>query len=444
MITCGRKSKSSRVAAVAVTLFLCFFISPLVAHAEQKSEYIAIRKQGTGKIAIVLDRSSAKAGKESEWAKEIDGHIKDGLGFCNFFSILPPPANVRISNEGETGSVNFPALSSVGAEIYAGGGVAKKGGKAALNMEVYDIFGNKLLLKKSYKGKSDNLRSLAHAFCADLIELLTGKKSFFGTKIVFVSSGSKTKEVYQCDFDGQNVQQLTNLRSISLTPIFSPDGRHLAYTSYVSGRPTLYIRSLSEDKTVSVAERGVSVDPAWRNNSELVTTLSFEGDQELYLIGTDGRIIRRLTSSRGIDVSPTFSPDGNQMAFVSSRNGLPQIFIQNLQGGQTRRLTFSGRYNTQPSWSPVGDKIAYSTWEKNGEINIFVINADGSGLKKLTSGARHNESPSWSPDGSMIVFTSTRQGGVKKLYVMGSNGENQRRLLQMDGQQMQPSWSLFR
>jgi TolB protein len=436
-------SRTSKGVIAAVLLLWSLFLSPFFLHAEEQGEYIAIRKQGGGKIALVLDRAAAKGGKESEWAQEFDKTVKDGLGFSNLFSILPPPSNVRAGSDGKAGGVNFGALSSVGAEVYAGGVVSKKGGKVNIDMEVYDTFGTKLLLKKSYSGKEEHLRSLGHAFCADLIELLTGKKSFFGSKIVFISSKTGSKEVYRCDFDGHGVEQVTNFRSISLTPVLSPDGRYLAYTSYTSGRPTLYIRNLQDNKISSVAKNGVSVDPSWRNATELATTLSFEGDQEIYLVRPDGGIVRRLTNSKGIDVSPTFSADGRQMAFVSARNGLPQIFIQDMQSGLTRRLTYSGRYNTQPSWSPAGDKIAYSTWEKTGEINIFVINADGSGLKRLTSGVRENESPSWSPDGSMIVFTSNRQGG-KKLYVMSSNGENQRRLLQVDGDQMQPSWSLFR
>jgi len=207
-------------------------------------------------------------------------------------------------------------------------------------------------------------------------------------------------------------------------------------------RQALYIRDLSEGKISTIGKSGISIDPGWRNSREVATTLSFEGDQEIYLIKTDGSISRRLTFSKGIDLSPSFSPDGNKMAYVSDRNGLPQIFIEDLPSGQVSRLTFSGRYNTQPSWSPAGDKIAYTTWESGSEINIFVTGIDGSGLKQLTEKSGENESPSWSPDGRMIVFTSSRQGS-KKLYIMQSTGENQRPLLQSEGEQMQPSWSKF-
>ncbi|NTV97611.1 MAG: Tol-Pal system beta propeller repeat protein TolB, partial [Chlorobiaceae bacterium] len=340
-------------------------------------------------------------------------------------------------------TLNFGALNSVGSEIYAGGSVTRQSGAVVLDMSVYETLSAKQILKKTYTGSEEQIRSIAQAFCADLVELLTGKKSVFGTRIAFVSSRTGAKEIYECDFDGQNILQMTSSKSISLTPAYSPDGRYIAWTDFTSGRPNLYIRNRTDNKTVPAGRNGVSIDPGWKNNSEVATTLSFEGDQEIYLIRLDGSVAQRLTRSRGIDLSPTFSPDGTKMAFVSSRNGLPQIFVQDLSTGAVKRLTFSGRYNTQPSWSPAGDKIAYTTWENTSEINIFVIKPDGSGLVKLTSRCRENESPSWSPDGDMIVFTSNRDG-KKKIYVMNASGENQRPLMQMDGEQMQPSWSLFR
>lgn len=420
-------------------VFSFLILSPLHLMAEATGEYIAISKEGSGKIALVLDRLDPKAKKEGDWAWSLDAAMRDGLDFTGIFTLISPPLHVREKSD----VINFGALNSVGTEVYVGGMVTNTAGNINLEMTVYETSGTKLLLKRTYTGTESRIRAIAHAFCADLVELLTGKRSVFGSKIVFISNKTGCKEIYQCDFDGQELQQLTNSRSITLSPALSPDGKHLAYTDFTSGRPTLYIKNLADATISSVGKSGVSIDPAWRNNREVATTLSFEGDQEIYLVRLDGTISRRLTNSKGIDVSPTFSPDGSKMAFVSSRNGLPQIFIQDLQSGQTKRLTFSGRYNTQPSWSPVGDKIAFSTWENGGEINIFVVNVDGSGLIQLTGKCGENESPSWSPDGEMILFSSNREG-TKKLYVMSSKGENQRRLLPLTGEEMQPFWSLFR
>lgn len=431
-----------RTAAVFLFSLLLSLSFSLPAFAVE-GEYIAIRKEGAGRIALVVGRPIADGGKSADWAVQVDREIRQALDFTGLFSMIPPPMN--LFEEGQSGkpALNFGALNSIGAEIFAGGTLSGKSDQVRLTMAAYETFGAKPILSKTYTGRSDNLRALAHAFCADLVQLLTGRRSVFGSRIVFVSNQSGFKEVYSCAFDGSDVRQLTASRSISLTPALSPDGTRLAFADYTSGRPGLKIMNMADRRTAAVRQSGVSIDPAWRSNAEVATTLSFQGDQEIYLIRSDGTLSRRVTGSRGIDLSPSFSPDGSRMAFVSDRYGNPQIFILDLVSGQTNRLTYNGNYNTQPSWSPAGDKIAYSSMEKNGEINIFTIRPDGSGSYQLTSGTRENESPSWSPGGDMIVFSSSRQGR-KKLFVMNASGENQRRLLQMSGEQMQPSWSFVR
>ena len=434
----------TRRAVSGIIVVLCaLFFTPLYLGAAEAGEYIAIQKEGSGKIALVLGKPDAEGKRESDWAHNLDSVIHDGLDFTRIFTMISPPLNVKDFSDKKNVTINFGALNSVGGEIYAGGSVSKKSGNINFEVEVYETASGKPLLKKTYTGKEEQLRSIGHAFCEDLVELLTGKKSVFGSRIVFVSNKTGFKEIYECDFDGQGFEQLTNSHSISLTPTLSPDGRYLAYTDFTSGRPALNIKNIEEKKTTVASKSGVSIAPGWRNNNEVATTLSFEGDQNIYLVKPDGSIARRVTNSRGIDVSPSFSPDGSKMAFVSSRNGAPQIFIQDLKSGEVKRLTFNGKYNTQPSWSPAGDKIAYSTMQSKGEIDLFVITPDGSGLQQLTRKSGENEHPSWSPDGGMIVFSSSRQG-KKKLFVMNSTGENQRRLLQGDGEEMQPSWSLFR
>ncbi len=413
---------------------------PLV--AEEMDKYIAIQKEGTGNIPLVLNTLDVRSKNDADTARSLDAVLRAGLEFTDIFTLVPAPLNLKSSVGNNRGGVNFSALNTVEAEIYVGGKVTKKADGVTLTMEVYDISGSKLLFTQAYTGGEQQLRALGHAFCADLIEFFTGKSSVFGSKIVFVSNHRGFKEIYQCDFDGFGVEQLTILHSITLTPAFSPDGHYLAYTDFSSGRSKLTIKNLASKQSFTVANSGIGIDPAWRNNSELATTLSFEGDQEIYLINTQGKVLRRITKNDGIDLSPTFSPDGRYVAYVSERSGQPQIFTQAIESGAIKRVTFSGNYNTQPAWSPTGDKLAFTMRENSGALNIFVVNTDGSGLTRLTENSGNNESPSWSPDGRMIVFTSNRQG-QKKLFVMSATGKNQRQLLRLAGEQMQPSWSLF-
>ncbi|NTU52211.1 MAG: Tol-Pal system beta propeller repeat protein TolB [Chlorobiaceae bacterium] len=418
----------------------CQFLLLFSLQAETLREYIAIRKEGAGKISIMIDQCKAVGVTESVWAKKMDETINGALHFIGLFNLLPVPlTSMTVSN----GTQNTIDIGSTGADVFISGTLSQVSGMVVLGIQVRDVTG-KQLLSRRYSGQESNLRQIGLRFSADLVELLTGKRSVFHSKIAFVSNRTGKKEIYQCDFDGQNIRQLTALRSIALTPAFSIDGRYLAWTDYSSGRPDLYIRNMVSNTTVSVKKQGVCISPAWRPGStECATTLSHEGDQDIYLIRVDGSVDRRLTRTQGIDVSPTFSPDGSKMAFVSTREGSPQIFIQNLDDGEVQRLTYSGNYNTQPAWSPSGDKILFSSLQKNGEINIFEVNTDGSGVMQLTRASGNNEYPSWSPDSSMIVFSSNRQG-QRKLYVMNADGSGQRPLLDMEGEEQQPSWSSIR
>ena len=433
------------VSRMAFILAWCMVFIPSTLFAESVKEYIRITKAGADRIPLVLKSIDTKKSKNRKYAAGIDAVIRSGLDFTGLFAIIQSPMNIIAGGDlYQAGGrqINFAALSSVGAEVYAGGVLDRKGKTLKMDMEVYDALTGKLLMRKLYEGNRDDLRPIAHRFCADLVKLFTGKPSIFGSKIAYVSQSGGKKEIYLADFDGYGAAQVTSTGGLALTPALSPDGRQLAYLTYTRGVQDLHIKDLSTRKIVSVTKKGVKIDPSWRNGFlELATTFSFDGNQELYLLRNNGSITRRLTKHSGIDLSPSFSPDGTKMAFTSNRHGNPQIFIKDMNSGAVRRLTFRGNYNTQPAWSPVNDKIAFTTMQKNGEINIFTVNADGTGLKQLTYGARQNEAPSWSPDGTMIVFSSNRSGG-KKLYVMNADGRNQRSL-NLAGQQMQPCWSSF-
>ncbi len=365
-------------------------------------------------------------------ALEFTGYIK----VLEKASYIEEPAVTGITRA----EVNFKNWTVVGAELLVTGGVVKSGDTVQLKLRLFDTFTERLLVGKVYSGGPTDIRRMVHRFCSEISLHLTGNRGIFSSRLAFISTQGKNKEIFVCDFDGYQPRQVTRHNSISLSPSWSSDGQWLAYTSYVKGNPDLYIKNLKQNRGASVRFKGVNITPDWvPGQFALAATLSYEGDQEIYLLTGKGKVIKRLTRSWGIDVSPEFSPDGKKIAFVSKRAGTPQIYIKDLETETVRRLTFQGRYNTSPAWSPDGDRIAYVGVVK-GEINIYMIGLDGNGLVQLTRTAGDNEDPSWSPDGSLITFTSTREGS-SRIFVMTATGGEQRRLLLMEGAQTDSEWS---
>ncbi|MBW2489297.1 MAG: Tol-Pal system beta propeller repeat protein TolB [Deltaproteobacteria bacterium] len=394
-------------------------------------------------LAVPLFKNAAGSSEEKQSSQSAADFLSDSLDFTGYFKLLDRGAFLF---DPETNGVTdtdltFQNWTVIGAELLVTGYYRLTGDNITVELRLFDTFKAQRVLGKKYTGKLSNQRDIILRFCTEVIKYLTGNEGIFGSKIAFVSNGTGNKEIYISEFDGYNPRRLTTNNAITLFPAWSSDGKWMAFTSYKDGNPDLYIRDLAKAQELKVSKQGINITPAWAPGKfELAATLSFSGDQEIYLLTGSGKIIKRLTKSRGIDVTPTWSPDGKKIAFVSNRAGSAQIYIKDLTNGRVNRLTYEGQKNTQPSWSPRGDKIAYTS-EMNGEHHIFTIGTDGQNPVQLTYEPRDNESPSWSPDGSLIVFSSDREG-PNRLYVMTAFGTDQRRLLVLAGEQTNPKWSM--
>ena len=407
-------------------------------------DYIDISNPFLHKLPLAVPWfKNMSQGQEGEaLAVELPDLLSETLEFTGYFKMLDRQAFLMDSKDPDIVSahINFRNWTAIGAELLITGGVLVKDGLMETELRLFDTIGEKLLIGKRYQGGTDDNLLMIRRFCGEVMYYLTGQKGVFDSKIAFLSSLAGKKEIYISDFDGRSPTQFTRHENITLFPAWSSDGKWMAYTSYAKGQPDLYIRNIMENSVVTLDKPGIEITPAWvPGKFELAATLSFSGDQEIYLLTGGGKIIKRLTNSRGIDVEPTWSPDGKRMAFVSKRSGTPQIYIKDIASGRVRRLTFEGRYNTQPDWSPKGDKIVYSALE-NGSINICTIGVDGGNRVRLTENQGDNEAPSWSPDASLIAFNSNREGR-SKIYVMTAFGTDQRRLLSLPGEQTNPKWS---
>lgn len=160
----------------------------------------------------------------------------------------------------------------------------------------------------------------------------------------------------------------------------------------------------------------------------VTSTRTAEGrvQNQLKIADADGHNPQTIVTSREPLMSPAWSPDGQQLAYVAFERGRSIIWVQNVTTSERRQIAAYPGINGAPAWSPDGEKIAL-TLSKNGNPDIFILTLSTGALRTLTHHTGIDTEPAWSPDGQDLVFTSDR-GGSPQLYQIPVQGGRARRL----------------
>ncbi len=371
---------------------------------------------------------------QTAYAEAITQVIANDLVGTGLFRQIPTSAYVStITNF--TAPIRYEDWQTINAQALVTGQVQQNNGQFIVQFQLFDVFANQPLGDgMQFSGPTQGWRRMAHAIADQVYERITGEGGYFDTRVVFVHEegpkNNRLKSLAIMDYDGANVQFLTDNQSLVLAPRMNMRGDQLLYTSYESGFPQVYLMDIattSRRPLQNLPDGNMTFAPRFSpDGRSVVFSVENNGNSDIYIHDLTGGTNQRLTSGDAIETAPSFSPDGRMIVFESDRRNGQQIYTMSSTGDNIQRISRgSGRYGT-PVWSPRGDLIAF-TKSHAGRFHIGVMRSDGSEERLLTASFL-DEGPTWAPNGRVIMFTRQAQGGDPALFAVDISGRNLRRM----------------
>ncbi|MCG6956881.1 MAG: hypothetical protein LJF04_12905 [Gemmatimonadetes bacterium] len=333
--------------------------------------------------------------------------------------------------------VDYELWDRLGAVWLVTGQVEGAGDGLVLLLELHDVVYSELKQQGRFPipDPSDpGFRMAVHRASDQIVEWVTGEPGVAATRIAFGMRDSQgNKDIYTVDSDGENLQRITDNHALSLSPAWSPDASHIAYSSDKGGTNwRIYELNLTtqKERMIPPPRPDANITPAYLPDGHAIAFAVTSGTRSgIYTYDLDNGGLANLTGGRYYDISPTFSPDGKWMAFNTDRFGttVPQIMVMPMSGGDPQTLSpyqyGKGGYYTSPDWSPRGNLVAFHGRIRLGTYHILVADMKDAGhkLKQLTWEG-NNEDPTWAPDGRHIAFVGERRWGFGLMVVDISTG----------------------
>ncbi|MDP0561313.1 MAG: Tol-Pal system beta propeller repeat protein TolB [Candidatus Endonucleobacter sp. (ex Gigantidas childressi)] len=424
-----------------------------VTHGNDKSTIIAVPPfSWTGKALLPEDMASI---------------VDNDLTLSGLFEALP--RKNMLSFPDKQSEVYYRDWKVLGAAYLVTGRVEKSMEEYKVSYQLFDVVRQKSVFSGHVKGEERQLRTLAHHVSDVIYEKMTGLKGDFSTKILYITAEivtpakkkvQKTKEIIAppvydyslkyADADGKRVLTIFKSREPIMSPCWSPDGASVAYVSFESGRPSIFIQELATGKRKQIsAHKGLNSSPAWSpDGKKIALVLSKTGSPDIYMLDIASNKMSQITSHFAIDTEPDWMPDGNSIIFTSNRGGSAQIYQLNIESmpdgrvfakGDAKRLTFRGKFNARAKVFPDGKSLAIIHKGKNStNFNIIIQDLASGRIKRLTSSALE-DSPSIAPGGRRLIYSA--QGKIYgELGIVSIDGLIKYRLPSATGDVREPVW----
>lgn len=412
------------------------------AYAIDEQVYLTISRKGTGKSPIgLMDTLDRATGNQTTLARKVDDILVFDLSILGYFELYKEYDMSEREKQDKNHIKEDPYYQSRFRAIVFAYIEEKPNGEIELYGFVRDPFTAERLLSKKYTGTQATFRRMVHTFSDDITFTLTGEYGIANSKITAVLVKDGAKEIVMMDYDGHNMVQITDNKSINSSPRLNNTRDSIVYISYKDGYPNLFIRNLNTGADRKITRtRWTKSAPAFSNDGlKIAFASSVRDNTDIYLIKDLNSLeTERMTFARSIETSPGFAPNDRQIVYTSDRAGIPNIYIMNIDGSNSRRLTFGGQYYESPSWSSCGNYIAFVSMNV-GRFDVFVMDIDGRNPRRLTHMQGSNEDPTFSPRGNLIVYSSKDRGSTR-LFLTNTEAEFNIPITDSSLHIIQPDW----
>lgn len=415
----------------------------LLAPTAAKAQIPVLEISGANFRPMPLAVSPPQSADESARSKaaEFDAALMFDLSASGIFQVLDRKSFLASASEGLTASaINFGRWADIGADGLVKTQLASEGQKIRAQLHFFSVGTGKEEFKLT--DSAADPRRLAHSLADALYRSLTREPGPFQSHLAFVRRSTQGKEVWVSDWDGRNAQVVAGGTNVlNVLPALLPDASGVAFTSYRTGRPMIFLQRFGGPAVPLVKSDHMATGIAFSPDGKRIAySLAVAESTQIWLARADGSGAKQVTDTPYfINTSPSWSPDGKRLAFVSNQGGSPQIYVMSAEGTGIRRLTFQGNYNQTPDWSPRGDLIAFTARDERRAFDLFTVDVESGKITRLTQDQGDNEEPTFSPNGRLIIFASNRTG-TSRLFVMGSDGSNPLALPMDAGTYHTPDW----
>jgi len=435
-------------------------------HAKSDEEQIVVKLATESQLMplYLTAFQDQGAGFDSNYLRQLEHVLNFDLNHNGMtYTVKQSPERDAIANGGTFESLGTPHEWK-NLNVYYVIKIRAKDKKLDIRMLAVNSNGTRSVDGIQMTGDLSQDRRKIHQIADTIHKTLFGTEGIATTKLLYTikrkENNKDLSDIYEADYDGSNARQVLRGYGYCVTPCYIPpkagfNSGSILFVSYKTGQSKIFMASLKEggEPQRFSTLKGNQLMPAINKDRDKVAFISdYTANPDLFLQGFSleeggsvGKPQQVYSTHQATQGTPSFNPEGTQIAFVSNKDGSPRIYVIDIPEPGTKLkdiraclITKHNKESTAPAWSPDGTKLAYCSMT-NGTRQIWIYDFTKKEERQLTQGPGNKENPAWAPNNLHLIFNSTGHDG-SDLYVVNLNQPAAWKISAGAGEKRFPNW----